>query len=178
MFSILVLTDYSAHTDQNSMYALTSEMATHPACKVLHVASRNHPANEHFFNACSSTKVMAHSIDGQFNFTNAEKYRQQLKEQDATTYDVILLRIPRPVADEFFLFLENTCRNAIFINRPSGILKTSNKGYLMTFSKLCAPMQLCHTIEDVEDFARHQDIVLKPLEEPAKVRLAKPSFDQ
>ncbi|RMF31445.1 MAG: hypothetical protein D6765_01745, partial [Bacteroidetes bacterium] len=79
-------------------------------------------------------------------------------------FDVVLLRLPHPVPVEFLRFLQNALDERKIINRPSGILETGSKAFLLNFPELCPPMQLCETRKEVLEFAARFPIVLKPIQ--------------
>jgi glutathione synthase len=51
------------------------------------------------------------------------------------------------------------------INRPSGIIHTGNKSYLLNFQKFTAPIRYIESFNEIEAMSKLFPIVLKPLEE-------------
>lgn len=75
------------------------------------------------------------------------------------------MRLTRPVTSEFMYFLAREAKDAVIINHPLGIEKTSSKAYLLQFPDLCPPMKLCYSVAEILDFSKQFPIVLKPLKE-------------
>lgn len=161
----LVLTDHSGHSEHNSIYALTKELAKHSNCKSVDIASRGLSKNAEFFNDRQLKKLYAVTLKEDFHFQDSgEQFSEGLKNVDYKSYDAIWLRLPRPVEDDFLLWLEDEAEGVIF-NRPRGILETSNKAFLLQIPDVCPPIQKVHSIDQVLAFAKKMDIVLKPLKE-------------
>ncbi|MFK7924916.1 MAG: RimK family alpha-L-glutamate ligase [Bacteroidia bacterium] len=165
-YSILILTDHRVHKASNPVYSLVPSLRQHPQCAFVDVASRGNAANTPFFQDYVSnqleclrvSEVFAYQADGQ-QFVETDYVRSI---QD---YDVILMRLARPVSTAFMEYLAEQAPQAIFINHPLGIEKTSSKAYLLHFPDLCPPMALCHSVEEILRFAERFPIVLKPLKE-------------
>lgn len=161
---VLVLTDHSGHSAENSIYSLLKEMLLHPQCKSVHVASRGLEINNRFFHEMDDQALYGAEIDQNFQFTqNGHYYSTGLEKVNTSDFDVVFMRLPRPVSDEFLIWLTKIFNHAIIINNPIGIIETSSKEYLLNFPNLCPPMQMCHTLDDVYAFAKSFPIVLKPL---------------
>ena len=62
-------------------------------------------------------------------------------------------------------FIEYLGENKVIINHPNGIEQTSTKAFLLNFPKICPPMKLCKSIDEILEFANRFPIVLKPLKE-------------
>ncbi|MEZ4883603.1 MAG: hypothetical protein R3E32_02610 [Chitinophagales bacterium] len=139
-------------------------MLQHPNCSSIDVASRGNPANDSFFHHFTSTSLEVTRIDENFEFQ--KDGRQFLKNTvvcNLKDYDLIMMRLPRPIGAGFFDFLKNNFPEKYIVNRPSGIVMTSSKEYLLNFPYVCPPIKLCHTIEDILQFKKEFSIVLKPL---------------
>jgi len=54
-FKILILTDHTTHSRENSIYALLRTMVQHPDCALVHLVSRGNTENDAFFHACKNT---------------------------------------------------------------------------------------------------------------------------
>lgn len=165
-YKCLALTDHRGHSKHNSLYALMAKLSTHPQCEYVDVASRGNQQNDSFFYQLSNTKVFVKRIDQDFSFdSKGEQFLKNTKPVLIEDYDVILMRLPRPVSDDFFHFLAAKGANQVIINHPLGIEKTSTKAYLQHFPDLCPPIKMCYTITDILSFAQQFPIVLKPLKE-------------
>ena len=165
-YSFLVLTDHRVHKPGNPIYSLLPALHEHPDCSRVHVASRGNPANDPFFQEEQGSDLEVLEIRKDFGFDPTGK--QFLDGQKSTSledHDCILMRLPRPVPSSFMEFLVEKVPQAVFINHPTGIEKTSNKQFLLQFPDLCPPMKLCHSVGEVLDFAAQFPIVLKPLKE-------------
>lgn len=161
----LVLTDHSGHSEHNSIYPLIKELVQHPDCESVDVASRGVTENGAFFNNRNLDNLLAVSVDQNFHFHDSGiQFSKGLKKVDYKSYDAIWLRLPRPVEDDFLIWLEDEAEGVIF-NRPRGILETSNKSFLLQIPEVCPPIKKVHSAQEVMAFAKNMDIVLKPLKE-------------
>ncbi len=164
---ILVLTDRRTHNPTNSFYGLVRGFARDSRVEQVAICDRANPSNNSFYSA-QSVHVNAFTVSTQGGY---EEF-QHLWMSPTTTYDInafdaVLLRLPRPVSDDFFLFLENSFHDPRkIVNRPSGIVAVSNKAFLENLPQLCPPLALVQSCEDILDMqARHGDLVIKPLRE-------------
>ncbi len=163
-YKILTLTDHTGHSSENSLYALMRTMLEHPNCESIDVASRGNIANDGFFYHFKSTVLEAASVNQDFDFqSDGRQFLQGTIQRDLKAYDVVMLRLPRPIPAGFFDFLRQHFPEKYIVNRPSGIEVTSSKSYLLNFSDVCAPMELCDSVEVVRQFKERFPIVLKPL---------------
>ncbi len=164
--SILILTDHLRHSDQNSVYDLAKGFLNHGQVSRVDVATRSHVYNNTFFYDQKFEKLSVITIDEHFDFVSAkEQFRDEFKESNTSQYDIIFMRLPRPVSDEFLLGLEATFPHTYFINSPIGIVETSNKAFLTQFAGHSVPLKVCYSIQDVKEFHKQFSIVLKPLRE-------------
>lgn len=162
----IVLTDHRAHSDQNSVYALTAALAKHPQVEQLYVASRYNAQNNGFFEHHKTTVVHAMEATPDFGFDpTGQQFLANTTLVDLEKIDFIFLRLPRPISDAFLDYLLDALPQTVFINHPKGIQTTSSKAFLTEFEQWCPPIQLCHSAEEVEAFAQRFPIVLKPLRE-------------
>lgn len=165
-YQVLVLTDHSGHSDQNSIYSLLQEMVSHEQCASIDVASRGLSINDAFFQDNDADALHVSRIDKHFAYTDdGAAYTTDLRSADVATYDFVFLRLPRPISDEYILWLEDTFSQAVIVNRPSGIIKTSTKAFLLNFPSVCAEMKLCYSVSEVMEMVNRYPIVLKPLKE-------------
>lgn len=161
---LLILTDHSRHTSQNSVYALAPALQRHPLCTGVDIATRAAENNHGFFYRFNQPGVHAIPITDSFAFSRSGKaYRNDSRLVSLKDYDAILLRIPHPIPEGFWNFLSENYPEHQIINRPSGIAETSNKQFLLELADLCPPIQLCTQPEEVDSFRSRFPIVLKPL---------------
>lgn len=167
-YKVLVLTDYTNHGATNSLYPLVRGMLQHKQCHAVHIANRGVRDNDAFFQDMDPMKLNVMNALENFTYSSENNVLSQtdlLVPSDYRSYDLVLLRLPRPVSDEFLLWVENTFEGVPIINKPSGIIKTSSKAYLLNFPECCAPMKLVNSIDEVLEFSNQHAIVLKPLRE-------------
>lgn len=177
-YKVLVLTDHRNHSDQNSIYAFLQEMIGHPCCDSIDVASRYLTENDAFFTQLDFEDLFVARVSEEFAYTaSGSFYKENLTKVDIRSFDLIFMRLPRPVSDEFLLALSQYCQNAIFINDPRGIIECGNKSFLLEIEDHCPPLKLCKTKEEVMDWSSKFDIVLKPLREYGGKGLLKISGD-
>jgi len=165
MYRFVALTDHSAHSGENSIYAILSELAMHPRTESVKLVSRGHSVNRDFFEGDMSAKLEAYQIRSDFSFDGLGMQYKDSHRITMNDSDIILMRMPRPIPDHFLENLSKTYGHKLIVNDPAGILKTSDKSFLLNFQALCPPIKLCRSIEDIKQFASQFDIVLKPLKE-------------
>lgn len=160
---VLILTDHRGHSSENSLYALARELWLHDAVDAVHIATRGYDKNQDFFECVMDAPVFARSIDDQFDYDVTDNYLvSEVDQVNISQFDLVWLRLPPPLSDEFCTFLEQAFQNQIIVNTPSGIQQVGRKDFLLNFEAHCAPMKICHTIEDVEFFKKEFAIVIKP----------------
>ncbi|MFK7906955.1 MAG: RimK family alpha-L-glutamate ligase [Chitinophagales bacterium] len=163
-YKILTLTDHSGHSRENSLYALMRTMLQHSDCESIDVASRGNAANDGFFHHFNSTLLQVVNINEDFAFqSDGRQFLKQTIQRDLKDYDVVMLRLPRPIPVGFFDFLRQHFPEKRIVNRPSGIEVTSSKAYLLNFPDICPPIELCDSVEVILQFKERFPIVLKPL---------------
>jgi glutathione synthase len=161
---ILILTDHSGHSAENSVYALAKTLAARNEIDVVDIASRGNPQNDVFFHQMKSLQLQAHRVDEGFEFSaDAKAMIEETQSVLLTDYDWIWLRIPRPIAEGFFDYLREHFADERIINRPSGIEETSSKAFLLQIAEVCPPIKLIQNRDDLEAFRQEFPIVLKPL---------------
>jgi len=165
-YKIIILTDHSSHNKENSLYPLATTLSKHQQCQSLMVASRGNIRNLAFFRYMESNLLYAINVTSTFSF---QEHTQQF-DKNATLvsindFDVIFLRLPRPLSDNFLQHLISIAPNKIFINHPKGIIETSNKSFLTInpIHNVCPPIKYCTSAIDIMLFASQFPIVLKPL---------------
>lgn len=165
-YDFLVLTDHSGHSSENSIYALITKLVRHPQCGKVSVASRGNSLNDDFFKNCCSTTLLAMNVDSDFNFDKSGlQFSENTELVNVENYDVIFMRLPRPISDDFLNFVAEIAKDKVIINHPKGIQLTSTKAFLLNFREVCPAIRLCHSIEEIMAFAKAFPIVLKPLKE-------------
>lgn len=163
-FKALVLTDHSGHTAENSIYALMSRLALHEQVSSVKVCSRGDRYNEPFFADPFGAVPRAIQIGGEFTFDpSGRNFEQDLEAVDIDSTDLVIMRLPRAISDQWLLRLDERFAHACLVNDPIGIIKTSSKTMLLDFPTLCPPMKLCRSAADVLEFCKTYKTVLKPL---------------
>lgn len=158
---VLILTNHTKHTIQNSVYDLARELFVNQHSEYVDIATVGNEKNKQFFNAKNS-KVFVEEVGSDFRYSEDGKYYFPAEiEADIKEYDLVLMRMPQPINPTFFKFLSKF--KCVFVNDPKGILLTSSKAYLMNFQDFCPPMKVCKTIDDVQEFAQKTAVVLKPI---------------
>lgn len=165
-FRFLILTDHSRHNKENSLYALAAALVQHPQCAQVAIASRGNASNTNFFYANENIPLQAILATARFTFDpTGKQFQEQTVAVNPSDFDVIFMRLPRPISTDFLSFIAQIASHKVIINDPKGIEKTSSKAYLLNFPHLCPPMALCRSIEQIQVFAQQFPIVLKPLKE-------------
>lgn len=163
---ILILTDHTNHSSENALYALARAMYKHPLCLQLDVATRGLGLNDGFFKYQIENKVFVSSVDNSFEFTYSGKsFNKLLRRVHLQEYDMVWLRLPPPLSEEFLNYLKFNFPKTIFINEPRGIFDTGSKAFLMNFADVCPAMKICKSVEDILEFKNQFPIVLKPFRE-------------
>lgn len=163
---VLVLTDHSGHSAQNSVYALVRGFHVSGRCNKVDVASRSDEKNHAFFYELNAGKLFAWPTDEKFEFDpTGQSFTRESQAISLADYDLIFFRLPHPTTQEFLEWLPTVFTNGPIINDPRGIMRTSTKAFLLNFPEACAPIQLCKSVAEVEEFAKQFPIVLKPLRE-------------
>jgi glutathione synthase len=162
-YNLLILTDHSRHTENNSLYELAKALARHKRCKRVDVASRGMPGNHPFFFDKNTTSFQVVKVGSGFHFeAGPNAFTSDLIPGALSDYDFILLRLPHPIDEPFLKFLGTHFEENRIMNRPSGILVAGSKTFLKEFEEFCPPMKICKNEEDVLEFASQFTLVLKP----------------
>lgn len=165
-YRVLVLTDHRGHSAENSIYALLRAMKQSEHCASVDIASRGLAVNDAFFYHKEANQLFVSQVSEIFTFdASGAAFLYQLRRASTTDYDLVFLRLPRPLSDDFLAWLPSVFPSQAMVNHPNGILTTSTKAFLLNFPELCPPMKLCYTLEDVWTQATQRSIVLKPLKE-------------
>ncbi len=179
---LLVLTDHSGHTANNSLYGLVREMLSDGRATEIRVGSRGTPSNVDFFACIAEANpdvapvLRALRADETFTwdlaaprFAEAPSSHQlvppfsHLLSTSLTWPDIIWLRVPHPVPANWGHFLRRAFGPRPIFNRPEGVELTTDKSWLLNVPELCAPIARCEGPADIAAFAKTHDAVLKPL---------------
>ncbi len=165
LLKVLILTDHSRHSAENSVYALARGMVHHAEIASVDVASRALQENADFF-ACDTHVLYASPVDADFDFSEDAHYmRKGLRKIDTKGFDLVFMRLPRPLSDAQLRHIDSVFAGTVIINKPSGIINTSSKAFLLNFPSCCPPMRLVTSLDEIQEFAQKFPIVLKPLRE-------------
>ncbi|MEL6922566.1 MAG: glutathione synthetase [Bacteroidota bacterium] len=165
-YNVLVLTDHSQHSAENSLYALVRALRQNPRCGAVNVATRANKLNTFFFDECNATNLYVSEVDDKFAFSaNGAAFKNRLQRRSVRGYDVVWLRLPPPLSGKFLDYLSHVFADQIVINDPVGIWLTGSKRFLTNFPEWCPPMQLCTSVADIVAFRDRFPIVLKPYRE-------------
>jgi len=161
-FKLLVLTDHSNHSSENSLYTLVKSMLNHPQCAQIDVATRGYSKNSLFFETVSR-QLFVSQADESFAYSlSGKSLKKNLQQETVRSYDAVWLRMPPPLSKDFLDFLADEFPRQLIINDPQGIYKTGTKAFLTNFPECCPPMAICKTIDDIKEFKTNFPIVLKP----------------
>jgi glutathione synthase len=160
---ILTLTDHTTHGPGESIYKLLCEMSKDVRCTEIWVASRAQQGNARFFDVSDETQVIARQLDDEFSYSREGEWFDGGSSVDTKCFDVVFLRVDRPVSDELLESFSARFACQIVVNSPMGIQETGAKDFLLRFAAHCAPMRLCRTKQEVLEFCRKRAAVLKPL---------------
>lgn len=164
-FKMLVLTDHTNHSSENSLYPLVQAMRQDPRCAGIDVATRASKENDLFFKNKISDTISVVAVDAHFSFTENGAAFKNSNSVMTKTYDVIWLRMPPPFSQALLKHLNLAFANKLIINNPTGIFEAGSKQFLVNFPDICPPMQICKSIEDIIAFKSQFPIVLKPFRE-------------
>lgn len=164
-FKMLVLTDHTKHSSENSLYPLVQAMRQDPRCAGIDVATRGSQENDLFFKSKVSDTISVVEVDEYFSFAENGAAFKNSNSVMTKAYDVIWLRMPPPFSQALLKHLNLAFANKLIINNPTGIFEAGSKQFLVNFSDICPPMQICKSIEDIIAFKSQFPIVLKPFRE-------------
>jgi len=178
-YKMLVLTDHRNHSAENSLYELVRTMSRHQRCAQIDVATRGYKVNDLFFKNHGFKTLFVTKADDSFAYhKDGKSFKKNLRKDSLGNYDVVWLRMPPPLSEDFLHYLAKTFPNVLIINDPSGIYKTGTKAFLMNFQELCPPMRLCQSVEDIIQFKNRFPIVLKPFREYGGKRIVRIDGDR
>lgn len=163
-YTILILTDHSVHTSENSVYALASAFIAHPNISAVDIASRGITDNQIFFNGNPEAVLSVIPAVPKLNYEHAlELYKSACTEAELSDYDFVILRLPQPVPEKLFRSLGESIPEDHIINSPRGIMHTGSKEFLLEVADLCPPIRLVKSESALMEFLQLHPLVLKPL---------------
>ena len=161
--NVLVLTDHLSHSKENSFYSLVNALFNHSGFGSIHIASRGEIKNRDFFEAVEESSLFGNKVSSEIHWSQNSSCFFDPQQIGDRAFDLILMRLPHPISVDWLKWIENKFPRAVFVNKPTGIIETGNKRFLLGFQELCPPMKLCMDEDSIRFFAASQDIVLKPL---------------
>ena len=163
---VLILTDHSNHSAENSLYELARALSTNNAVEKVDIASRKIESNFPFFDCQEVSNIYTTEVDASFDFDTIQHPLDNATSKNLISeYNFVWLRLPPPLSKEFLDYLEVIFSESIIVNNPSAIYETGSKAFLMNFKDVCPPMTICKSIDDIIDFRSKFPIVLKPFRE-------------
>jgi glutathione synthase len=143
---------------------LARSFRKHPKVSEVFVASRSTPGNRDFFFDYRTLILFGLQVDANFSFDpTGNQFLHPEDKHTLTDFDLVILRIPHPIDSLFFDYLSVNLPQDRFINQPTGILRTGGKDFLLQIPEWCPPMEWCRSLEDIRNFHKYFDLVLKPL---------------
>ncbi len=165
-FRMLILTDHTNHTSENSLYDLAKALNRHPFANQVDLASRGVLENSNFFSGKLTDTIFVNPVTESFVFDKAGKYfKEGFREKPISIYDVVLLRLPPPLGKKLLDIFNVAFKHQLVINAPKAIYETGSKEFLTNFVDICPPLKVCRSIEDIIEFKNRFPIVLKPFRE-------------
>ena len=162
--NLLVLTDHRTHSDENSIYSLLRELLRNPLCGSIDVASSGIEDNRLFFEKMAIKSLYGTAVNPMFAYhDDARFFKKKLRRLALKSYDAVLMRLPYPVTEGIWEYIESVFNHAVIVNKPTGIEKVGSKAFLLNFPDVCAPSKHCTSIADIDLFRNEFPIVLKPL---------------
>lgn len=156
-----IFTDPTTFAEYDSLYSLFETLAAQPGVTV-DIIPRSAPENARFFDGCEGDAVHARRYADHFSYETRLEWMTGLSEARLVDYDGIWLRMDQPVSTPFLKHLATFEDQLPIANRPSGILETGSKEFLVRFPNLIPGIVICRTVEDVLDAARERAVVYKP----------------
>ena len=161
---LIILTDHRTHRSSNSFYRLAAGCWNDPRVSSVWMCTRGAAINADFFNGIT-TKFTAIIMHNNFGYSDLhEAWEDEGLQMDLNDFEAVLLRIPRPVEDSFFIFLEkNFHAPQMIVNSPKGILEVGSKRFLTEVSQFTPPVRIINNLDDI--LGAYQSIgtlVLKP----------------
>jgi glutathione synthase len=165
-YKLLVFTDHTNHTAENSLYPLLKKTRLNTLCARVDVVSKGNDVNNSFFLDYEPSQIWATSVTDSFEFSQTGFwFKKDIRQVNITDYDFIWLRMRPPLSKQFLKFLAKVAPNQVIVNNPESIYITGSKEFLVNFPQICPPMKICRTVEDIIEFKNQYPIVLKPFRE-------------
>jgi len=165
-YNVLILTDHTNHTIENSLYSLASTMLAHDLTESIDIASRGITENSAFFAEDNDALLHVTTISSDFVYTDSgHHFTNNLTVQEASKYDLVWLRLPPPLSEPFLKYIDSYFATSFIINNPAAIFKTGSKEFLTNFASVCPPLKICRSIADIQTWKAKFPIVLKPFRE-------------
>ncbi|MGF1456455.1 MAG: hypothetical protein ACFB6R_13900 [Alphaproteobacteria bacterium] len=160
---VLVLTDHHAFSHYDSQFALTRALRRRWGLSV-HVASRRDPNNADFFADPTGAEIWTRWADRHFLFeTGADWFEGRTTPRPLTAFGAVIHKIEPPLDEAFLAKLASFEDRIVFINSPSGMIRTSTKLFLRHVADLVPGFAVCETVTDVvAHLALEPSIVIKP----------------
>jgi len=80
-YNVLILTDHTNHSKENSVYAFAHALRKHQLTNRVDIASRGFSENDAFFKNQKTKQVWATTVSNSFGFSeNGALFRQELKK--------------------------------------------------------------------------------------------------
>jgi len=162
-YKVLILTDHKEHTQENSLYELTSKLLMHDKTCSVDIVSRAVPKNDDFFDKKMDSQIFGTPVQSDFAFSNKRNpLDREIRANDEFQYNLVWLRLPPPLDKAFLDYLSLRFQKQVIINSPHGIHHTGTKEFLLNFQAVCPPLKICKHIDDIVEFKKEFPIVLKP----------------
>ena len=162
-YRVLVITDHNTHGKGESIYDLLRTMAKFPECEKIFLATRGNPNNNAFFTDFNTFTIHAKCVDEALSYSSDGKWFAKSESVNIADFDVLFLRLDRPLTDNQLLQISHNFRNLLIVNHPNGIIETGSKKFLLNFANLCPEMALCNNIVEVNHQLNLYPLVLKPI---------------
>lgn len=164
---ILIVTDTADYGEEASLYPMVRALSGLPGIECVMVADRAISGNELFFSAKDAEGRLIRVRDANADFTFASQDRYPVRTITARDVDAVWLRLDL-APHEFLSYVQRLWRGRFISNRPSGIVRTASKNFLLSLQAelgdLVPRMALCQNVANVREFRAHgADIVLKVL---------------
>jgi glutathione synthase len=106
---------------------------------------------------------MQKRIDNYFEYQSKGDWFSDATKIGIDYFDVIFLRIDRPITDKQLLDLKINNSEKIILNDPNGIIHTGSKKFLLNYPDLCPGIKLIQSTHELELAIKGSPQVLKPL---------------
>ncbi len=164
---ILILTDSTEYGPEATLYPLVRGLAAHGDVDAVWVADRAIADNRYFYGAMDpqARTLYAHAADAEYAYETKNSYPEEIIQ--AADADAVWLRLDL-ASDSFLHYVEHMWGDRFISNRPSGIIRTSTKAFLLPVRQLMDGLmprvKLCYDLGNVKEFqAQCPDMVLKVL---------------